>query len=127
LRRLAASVARRAPRVVVAHRTALARRLAEAGIGRTAADPGLARETALFADRCDIREELTRLASHFRQAGDLLRGPQACGRTLDFLCQEIFREVNTVGSKAGDAVVARLVVALKTELEAIREQVQNVE
>lgn len=91
-------------------------------------DPALlAREVAIFADRCDVSEELTRLASHFAQVGKVLEEGQATGRTLDFLCQEIFREINTVGSKANDAEMTRLVIMFKAGLEAAREQVQNLE
>jgi uncharacterized protein (TIGR00255 family) len=91
-------------------------------------DPALlAREVAVFADRCDVSEELTRLASHFVQVEKALDAGQAVGRTLDFLCQELFREINTIGSKANDAEITRLVIAFKAGLEAAREQVQNVE
>jgi len=81
----------------------------------------------LFADKCDITEETTRLASHLRQARDLLRGREAAGRPLDFLLQEIMREINTIGSKANDAAILQRVVAFKAEVERIREQVQNIE
>ncbi|MEI6645173.1 MAG: YicC/YloC family endoribonuclease [bacterium] len=87
----------------------------------------LAREVAIFADRCDVSEELTRLASHFAQVVKVLEDDQASGRTLDFLCQEMFREINTTGSKANDAEMTRLVIMFKAGLEAAREQVQNVE
>jgi uncharacterized protein (TIGR00255 family) len=87
----------------------------------------MARELAIFADRCDISEELTRLASHFDQAENFLSGAEPCGRSMDFLCQEMFREINTAGTKANDAAITRLVVRFKTGLESVREQVQNVE
>lgn len=91
-------------------------------------DPALlAREVAIFADRCDVSEELTRLASHFVQVVKVLDEGQASGRTLDFLCQELFREINTTGAKANDAEITRLVIAFKAGLEAAREQVQNLE
>ncbi len=110
------------------YRESLARRLAEIRTTADGADDDrIAREVALFADRCCIDEEITRLASHFAKFRDYLSGPAACGRALDFLCQEIFREFNTIGSKAADAAVAHLVVEGKTELEKIREQVQNAE
>ena len=82
---------------------------------------------ALFADKCDISEEITRLSSHFDQFRTLCGSFAPAGRPLDFLCQEIFREFNTIGSKANDSTLAHLVVAAKTELEKIREQVQNIE
>lgn len=88
----------------------------------------LALEVAAFADRCDVREELVRLRSHLEEARALLEGPDGpVGRKLEFLLQEMQREVNTVGSKAADLEVTRAVVEMKSELEAIREQVQNVE
>jgi uncharacterized protein (TIGR00255 family) len=127
LRRLSHSIQTRAPHVPKACRQALAARLAELSSPH-APDPAmLARELALFADRCDVSEELTRLASHFEQANGFLAGAEPCGRSMDFLCQEMFREINTTGSKANDAAITRLVVRFKTGLEAVREQVQNVE
>ncbi len=116
-----------APGIPRAHRDALLKRLAEADVPIASDDPALLRELALFADRCDISEELARLESHFAQATELLASTEPCGRALDFLCQEFHREINTIGSKAGDASVARLVIAFKAGLEAFREQVQNIE
>lgn len=84
-------------------------------------------ELALLADKSDIREELVRLSSHFEQFRELLKASDPVGRRLDFLLQEIGREANTIGSKSQDAPIAHLVVALKAEIERIREQVQNVE
>jgi len=84
-------------------------------------------EVAYLGGRQDIAEELTRLESHIKQYETLLNGGGAVGRKLDFLLQEINREVNTIGAKAGDATISRLVVDCKTELERLREQVQNVE
>lgn len=87
----------------------------------------LEQEIALLADRSDITEELVRLDSHFAQFSQLLDAPDAVGRRLDFLLQEISREVNTVGSKSQHAKVAHLVVEMKSEVERLREQVQNVD
>jgi uncharacterized protein (TIGR00255 family) len=87
----------------------------------------VAKEIALFADRCDVSEELTRLDSHFAKFSEYLDAAEPPGRALDFLCQELFREFNTIGSKANDASIAQTIVEAKTELEKIREQVQNVE
>jgi uncharacterized protein (TIGR00255 family) len=112
------------------YQATLEKRLAELlGDGtQKVVDPALlAREVAVFADRCDVSEELTRLASHFAQVAKALSEGHASGRTLDFLCQEMFREINTTGSKANDAEMTRLVIAFKAGLEAAREQVQNVE
>ena len=117
-----------APAVPKAYQAVLERRLAELlGQGGTVDPALLAREVAVFADRCDVSEELTRLASHFAQVDKVLGAGDACGRTLDFLCQELFREINTTGSKANDAEISRLVIDFKAGLEAAREQVQNVE
>jgi len=108
-------------------RELLLKRLAESGLELDPADEKISREIALFADRCCIDEELTRLDSHFAKFTEYLDAGDACGRALDFLCQEIHREFNTIGSKANDAAIAHLVVEAKTELEKIREQVQNAE
>jgi uncharacterized protein (TIGR00255 family) len=116
-----------APAAMQRYAEALTARLAKAGIGLDMNDPHLLKEIALFADRSDISEEVVRLESHLRQAAQLLASAEPVGRTLDFLCQEMFREINTIGSKANDAAIARCVVGFKTELECIREQVQNVE
>lgn len=87
----------------------------------------LANEVAYFADHACINEELIRLESHLQQLADLLKGSEACGRKLDFLLQEINREVNTIGSKANYLEISQLVIEAKSELEKIREQVQNLE
>ncbi len=109
------------------HKEVLLKRLEESGLPLPADDERIIKEIALYADRCDISEETTRLASHLEQFANICDKQEAVGRTLDFMCQEIFRELNTTGSKANDAVLAQIVVAAKTELEKIREQVQNVE
>ena len=90
-------------------------------------DERLLKEVVFFADRSDISEELTRLQSHFKQFDDSAKSTEPVGRMLDFLAQEINREVNTIGSKANDAVISREVMTLKAELEKFREQAQNVE
>lgn len=91
-------------------------------------DPArLQQELAVFADRSDISEELVRLESHMLQFEETLQSQESVGKTLEFLLQEMGREVNTIGSKANDAVIAALVVRMKAELEKLREQVQNVE
>ena len=128
LEAMSREIAALAPAVPLAHKAVLEKRLAELLGAGGAVDPALvAREIAVFADRCDVSEELTRLASHFAQAAKIFETGGACGRTLDFLCQELFREINTTGSKANDAEISRLVIAFKAGLEAAREQVQNVE
>ena len=128
LKRVAKRVAKRAPAVLKQHRRRLIERLRKVGIETPAADDErLLREMVYYTDRMDITEELTRLDSHFGQLEQCLRSTQPVGRKLDFLAQEMFREINTIGSKANDSTISGEVVTLKTELEKIREQVQNVE
>ena len=128
LRKLAREIAARAPGVAETYRANLLKRIAAALPGSDlAADDRLLKEVALFADKADVTEELVRLDSHFRQAEDALKAGGVVGRALDFLVQEMGREINTIGSKANDAEIARRVVAAKAELERFREQVQNVE
>jgi uncharacterized protein (TIGR00255 family) len=115
------------PRAVDAYRDRLAERVVELTRG-VALDPQrLAQEVALLADRTDVTEELTRLGSHLQQFRALAGAPEPSGRKLDFLVQEMHREVNTTGSKSQQVDISQRVVALKAELERIREQVQNVE
>jgi uncharacterized protein (TIGR00255 family) len=127
LRRLRLRIGALAPRVPARYRKRLLDRLREAGAAAAAGSQELLREVALLADRSDISEELTRLDSHLGQAGGHLGRGGTVGRTLDFLCQEMFREINTAGSKANDAAISRQVVLFKAELERMREQVQNLE
>jgi uncharacterized protein (TIGR00255 family) len=127
LENAAKAIGKLAAGVVSGYREKLFLRLKEAGLDDLAGDERIVKEIALFADRCDISEELVRLKSHLAQARGLLRSSEPTGRTLDFLCQELFREINTVGSKANEVEITRHVVAFKTELERIREQVQNIE
>lgn len=127
---LAAGVARirqSAPDTVKRYRDQLRARVKEAGLDVPLDDDRLMKEVVFFADRCDISEELTRLESHFGQFRDCLKSAEPVGRTLDFLSQEMNRELNTIGSKANAAEVSQEVVRLKAELEKIREQVQNIE
>ena len=122
-------IARRLPEVVAVHRRRLTERVrsisAELTLPIDAAR--LEQEVVLLADRSDVSEELTRLAIHFGGVRELVAAPEPSGRRLDFLLQEIGREINTIGAKSQDAGVARAVVDAKSELERIREQVQNVE
>ncbi len=117
----------RAPQVVTEWQQKLTERV-EKRSAEIAVDPQrLAQEIAVFADRCDITEEITRFHSHAAQFRDLMNTEESVGRKLDFIVQELNREVNTMGSKANDADLTRLVVDIKAELEKIREQVQNIE
>lgn len=109
------------------YRKVLLKRLSDMDLELDLADDRVLREVAIFADRCDISEEVTRLTAHFNRFQEYLDSAEPAGRPLDFLCQEIHREFNTIGSKAYDAAIAQHVVTAKTELEKIREQVQNLE
>lgn len=122
-----AQIAARAPLVLEKYREALLQRTRNSGLEIQANDERLLKEIVFFSDRSDISEELTRLKSHFVQVKDLLKKDEAIGRTLDFIIQEMNREVNTIGSKGNDLEISQTVVALKTELEKIREQAQNIE
>lgn len=125
---IVARIRTRMPTVVRTHQENLHKRVAELlGPGTALAPTDLAREIALIADRLDVTEELTRLDSHLGQLGALCAKKAPVGRQLDFLVQEFLREANTIGSKCSDAEVAHAVVELKSEIERLREQVQNVE
>jgi len=123
----AEEIGRATPKVVERQRELLHTRLREAEIEIDLNDERLLKEIALFAERCDISEETTRLASHINRFREYLDSEEPMGRSLDFLCQEINREFNTIGSKANDAGIGQTVVSAKTELEKIREQIQNIE
>jgi uncharacterized protein (TIGR00255 family) len=129
VQQLARDIAARSPEVLEAHRKRLKERAerirASAEIDLNAAR--LEQEVALFAERSDICEELTRLESHCSQFAASLEGDEATGRRLDFLLQEMARETNTVGAKSPDVQIAHAVVEVKVEIERMREQVQNVE
>ncbi len=127
LRQFREELMARASGVAMRHKEVLLKRLADSGLPLPLDDERIIKEIALFADKCDVSEEMTRLESHLNQFEKICDKAEPVGRTLDFLCQEIFRELNTTGSKANDAELAQLVVNAKTELEKIREQVQNIE
>jgi uncharacterized protein (TIGR00255 family) len=123
------SVAALAPAVVTEYRSKLLDRISgavkESGVSITESD--VIREVAIFADRCDINEEITRLRSHLQQFNAFLDDEQSLGRKLEFLGQEMFREINTIGSKANNVTIAHHVVEMKSAIERIREVLQNVE
>jgi uncharacterized protein (TIGR00255 family) len=128
MRKAAAHIARHAPTVAERYRQQLIERIKSAGLeAPSVEDERLLKEVVYFADRSDISEELTRLQSHFQQFEDGRRSKEPVGRMLDFLAQEMNREINTIGSKANDSLISREVVTLKAELEKFREQAQNVE
>ena len=115
------------PEVAKRYRAALLERIEKAGLPITNDDERLVKEVSFYADRVDVSEELTRLESHLAQFAHHLRKNEPVGRTLEFITQEIFRELNTLGAKANDAAISQHVVACKAELEKIREQIQNLE
>ena len=122
-------VEQRAPLVVDAYRTRLEERLnkilAERNVSLDPAD--VIREVSLFAERGDISEEIVRLKSHLDQFDEIMKVPESSGRKLEFLTQELFREVNTIGSKSNDVEIAKHVIEIKTAIERIREMIQNIE
>jgi len=127
LKKQAGQVAKLAPTVASAHRKALLLRIEAMQLADGPDADQIAREVALFADRSDISEELVRLNSHFDQVAELMERKEPVGRSLDFLCQGFLRAINTIGSKANDVRLGRLVVEMKAGQECIREQVQNIE
>jgi uncharacterized protein (TIGR00255 family) len=129
LRHLARAVEARAPEVLETHRRRLRERADRLRAATEIELDGarLEQEVALFAERSDVCEELTRLESHCAQFAELLGSDEAVGRRLDFLLQELAREANTIGAKSPDAQTAHAIVEVKAEIERMREQVQNVE
>ena len=121
-------VEERAPLVVADYQERLSQRIKELTNGQAELDDTrILTEVALFADKASIDEEISRLKSHYQQFAQILEEREPVGRKLDFLIQEMNREVNTIGSKANDKLLSQLVVELKSVLEKIREQVQNIE
>ena len=121
------TIAERAPQVTAVYREQLLQRLRQAGLELDVNDERVLKEVALFADRCDVTEEITRLRSHFKQLEDLLSSKGEIGRKAEFILQEIGREIHTIGSKANDLAISQQVIEFKNELERVREQIANVE
>lgn len=117
----------RAPQVVLEYQKRLSERIKELTAGFDLDAARLAQEVAIMADRCDITEEIVRMQSHIGQFEALLQSDEAEGRKIDFLLQEMNREINTIGSKGNDVEIARLVIDAKSELGKLREQAQNIE
>ena len=115
------------PGVIEKYRTALQERVRKVGLELNLDDDRMAKEVVLFAERCDISEELTRLQSHLGQFCENLTKAEPVGRTLEFIVQEIGRELNTLGAKANDVAISQLIVTCKAGMEKIREQIQNIE
>ncbi len=127
IEKTAAQIAQRVPVVVKLYQEKLTKRI-QTLLGEVAPDPNrLAQEVAVLADRSDISEELVRLKSHLQQLKSLLTEAQPVGRKMEFLLQEVNREINTIGSKSLDGAISERVVTVKAELEKMREQVQNIE
>jgi uncharacterized protein (TIGR00255 family) len=124
---LVAKVEALAPQSIEHYRTRLSERIADVARGFVPDPARLAQEVALFADRMDVSEEITRLRSHVGQMRGLMGGGEPAGRKMEFLVQEMHREANTIGSKSQSTEIAAHVVTLKAEIERMREQVQNVE
>ena len=120
-------VEERSPQTVLEYQERLRARLNEVLSDTTVDEQRILTEAAIFADKIAVAEETVRLRSHFQQMEQMLASDEAIGRKLDFIVQEMNREVNTIGSKAVDAEIAHMVVDMKAEIEKIREQVQNVE
>lgn len=121
------AVAHRAPQISGLYKEQLLQRLRAAGLELDVRDERVLKEVALFADRCDVTEEITRLRSHLSQLKALLGAEGEVGRKAEFILQEIGREIHTIGSKANDLTIAQRVIEFKNELERIREQIANVE
>jgi len=119
----------RAPRIAEEYRLKMLGRMREllSTIGAEPDEARLLQEAALFADRTSVTEELVRLGSHLEQLRDTLLSSDAVGRKLDFIVQEVNRETNTIASKANDSAVANIVLEIKSEIEKVREQIQNIE
>ena len=121
------TIARRAPQISGGYREQLMQRLRQSGLELDLNDERVLKEVALFADRSDVTEEITRLRSHLNQLKELLRAKGEIGRKAEFILQEIGREIHTIGSKANDLAISQQVIEFKNELERVREQVANVE
>jgi uncharacterized protein (TIGR00255 family) len=120
-------IKRRVPGVLTEYRERLKKRVKWLTKGTPLDSQRLEQEVALYATRCDITEEMTRIESHLSQFRAMIKSHKAVGRSLDFLTQEMHREINTTGSKANDANISRQVIFIKSELERLREQIQNIE
>jgi uncharacterized protein (TIGR00255 family) len=120
-------IAGRAPQVVLDYQKRLTDRVRELTGGMVIDEARLLQEVAIMAEKSDITEEVVRFRSHIGQFTDLLGGADAAGRKIDFLIQEMGREINTIGSKSGNAEISRSVIEIKSELAKLREQVQNIE
>ena len=117
----------RSPQVVVEYQKRLTERVKELTSGLVLDESRLAQEVAILAERSDITEEIVRFGSHIDQLKNMMQSDEQVGRKLDFLLQEMNREINTIGSKTSDSDISRMVVEVKSELSKLREQIQNIE
>lgn len=122
-----AQIAVHAPNASIRYRQKLVERLNEVLPGAVENEERILREVCLYAEKVDIAEEITRFQSHLAQGYKLLSSDQSVGKTFEFLLQELGREINTIGSKSSEMEISKLVIEIKSELERIREQIQNVE
>ncbi|MDF2571724.1 MAG: hypothetical protein K0R55_3328, partial [Sporomusa sp.] len=124
-----ATVENRAPQILIEYREKLLNRMREllAAVGTEPDETRLLQETAIYADRINVTEEIVRLKSHLSQFKAAVKEHEAVGRKLDFIVQEVNRETNTIASKANDSTIANVVVEIKSEIEKVREQIQNIE
>ena len=127
MKELALRVDERSPETVKEYSDRLYARIKEVLADRAVDEGRVLTEVAIFADKVAVNEETVRLASHFEEFNEIITSGEPAGRRLDFLIQEINREVNTIGSKAQDIEIAKIVVTLKGEIEKLREQIQNIE
>lgn len=127
MQRLAQKIDQRSPQTVEEYKNRLYDKIKELLEGQDIEETRVLTEVAVFADKVAVNEEVVRLASHFEEFYGILDSGEPAGRKLDFLIQELNREINTIGSKANDIEIAKMVVELKAELEKLREQVQNIE
>ena len=127
MQQLAEKIDERSPQTVSEYREKLYAKIKELLEDRDVDDARVLTEVAVFADKVAVNEETVRLSSHYDEFREIMDGSEPAGRRLDFLIQEINREVNTIGSKASDIEIAKTVVTLKGEIEKLREQIQNIE
>ena len=127
IHQLTRSIQERQPVVLEEYRNRLKEKIKTLTEGMELDETRMAQETALMADRCDISEEITRLGSHLEQFSEFLKKPEPIGRKMEFITQEINRETNTIGSKSVDFQISQNVIEIKSLLEKIREQLQNIE
>lgn len=127
MKKLAGNIEKRAPEIAVEYEKRLYDKIKETLGERSIDEARILTEVAIFSDKIAVNEEIIRLGSHFEELNVILSGNEPAGRRLDFLIQEMNREINTIGSKANDMETAKIVVEFKAELEKLREQIQNIE